>query len=118
MGLDDTQIEAIARVAHEANKAYCATLGDFSQVSWDEAPDWQKRSAIDGVKYHLLNPHSKPSDSHENWSKQKLDEGWKYGPVKDPEKKEHHCLVPFEKLPLEQQKKDHLFLGVVRALAW
>jgi hypothetical protein len=37
--------------------------------------------------------------------------------VKDPEKKEHPCFVPYESLPAEQQAKDHLFKGIVAALA-
>lgn len=44
-------------------------------------------------------------------------DGWEYGPVKDPEAKEHPCLVPFSDLPREQQAKDFLFRAVVRALA-
>jgi hypothetical protein len=48
---------------------------------------------------------------------QKLAEGWKLGPVKNPEAKEHPCLVPFDDLPVEQKVKDYLFRGVVRALA-
>ena len=57
-----------------------------------------------------------PEASHESWMKQKLEEGWKYGPVKDPERKEHHCIVPFDQLPREQQAKDFLFRAVVHAL--
>lgn len=45
--------EQIAQIVHEANRAYCATIGDFSQAKWDEAPDWQKASAIDGVAANL-----------------------------------------------------------------
>jgi len=118
MGLDDTKIEGIAKVAHEANRAYCESLGDASQLPWEQAPDWQKQSAINGVKFHLPNPNSQPSDSHESWLKEKVEAGWVYGETKDPDKKTHPCMVAFEKLPLEQQKKDHLFLGVVRSLAW
>ena len=44
--------EQIARVAHEANRAYCLSLGDPSQLPWEEAPDWAKESAIDGVRFH------------------------------------------------------------------
>jgi hypothetical protein len=116
--INEKQIEDIAKVCHEANRAYCASLGDASQLPWDQAPEWQKTSAIDGVKYHLLNPDSKPSDSHENWSRVKVEDGWKHGETKDPEAKTHPCLVPFEQLPREQQLKDHLFLGIVRSLAW
>lgn len=106
----------IARVAHEVNRAYCASLGDHSQVPWNEAPEWQRQSALNGVLFHLQNPNSKPSDSHENWLKEKAANGWKCGPVKDPEKREHPCFVPYDELPPEQRTKDFLFLGAVRAL--
>lgn len=109
-------IESIARVCHEANRAYCQSIGDMSQPPWESAPDWQKKSAITGVTYHLTHPDSSAQDSHNSWLKEKEADGWKYGPVKDAEKKEHPCFVPFEQLPAEQQKKDHLFLAIVRAL--
>lgn len=111
------QVEQIAEVCHEANRAYCKSIGDNSQPTWEDAPDWQKKSAVTGVKYHLDNPNSKPEDSHNSWLKEKEADGWKYGEVKNPETKEHPCYVPYEQLPIEQQKKDYLFLGIVRALA-
>lgn len=107
----------IARVAHEVNRAYCASLGDTSQPAWADAPEWQKKSAIAGVEFHLSHPDAKPSDSHESWLREKERDGWKFGPVKDPEKKEHPCFVPYAQLPAEQKAKDFLFLAVVRALA-
>lgn len=109
-------IEQIAKTAHEVNKAYCLALGDLSQPSWEEAPEWQKTSAINGVKFHLENPNAKPSHSHESWLKQKTEEGWKYGTVKNPETKEHPCFVPYEQLPTEQKVKDYLFIGVVKSM--
>lgn len=109
-------IEKIAQVAHETNRAYCETIGDNSQAPWENAPEWQKNSAIDGVNFHLNNPNSQPQDSHENWLKLKDSEGWKYGKVKSEGKREHPCCVPYNQLPAEQRVKDSLFLGVVRAL--
>lgn len=107
--------EEIARVCHEVNRAYCSALGDDSQLAWEDAPNWQRRSAINGVEYMLANPAAKPSDSHESWLAEKAAEGWTYGPVKDPSKKEHPCFVPFDQLPLDQKVKDHLFQAVVRS---
>lgn len=106
----------IARVCHEANRAYCAALGDFSQPLWAEAPTWQVESAVAGVNAALANPNAKPSDSHDGWLRQKEEDGWVYGPVKDPKVKQHPCMVPFEDLPPEQQTKDRLFQAVVQAL--
>lgn len=106
----------IARVCHEANRAYCLSLGDTSQPSWDDAPEWQKNSAIQGVNFCLDNPDAPPSANHENWLEQKRLDGWVYGPVKDPEKKEHPCFMRYDGLPLEQRKKDSLFKAIVDGL--
>jgi hypothetical protein len=110
-------VQSIARVCHEANRAYCQSIGDNSQPTWDEAPDWQKQSAENGVRFHLENPDAKPSHSHEEWLKEKAAAGWKFGPVKNPETKEHPCFVPYDELPEEQKRKDALFISVVHALA-
>lgn len=112
-----TKITNIARICHEANRAFCQSLGDNSQLSWDEAPQWQRDSAIRGVEFRLINPHSAISTQHEAWSTDKLKDGWVYGEVKDAEKKTHPCLVPFDCLPVEQQQKDKLFAAIVLALA-
>ncbi len=110
-------IEAIAKVCHEANRAYCQTIGDNSQPVWEDAPEWQRKSAIEGVKFNIANPDAPASASHDSWLAVKKADGWKYGPVKDPEKKEHPCYLPYEQLPVEQQKKDAVFKAIVAALA-
>lgn len=107
----------IAAVCHEANRSYCRMLGDDSQPPWESAPDWQRESAINGVRFHVANPSAGPEASHEAWLAEKEATGWKYGPVKDPDKKEHPCFVPFNELPIEQQRKDVLFRSVVHSLA-
>lgn len=107
------KVEDIAQVCHEANRAYCNSLGDTSQPAWGDAPDWQKQSAINGVKFHLEHPDATPDASHNSWLEEKRADGWKYGPVKDPAKKEHPCFVAYEQLPKEQQVKDQLFINVV-----
>ena len=104
----------VAEVAHEVIRAYCQALGDSSQPAWDDAPEWQRASARMGVDLHTMGNFG-PEASHISWMKQKLDDGWKYGPVKNAEKKEHPCIIPFEGLPKEQQAKDYLFRGVVHA---
>lgn len=108
--------ESIARVAHQINLAYCASLGDTSQPSWADAPDWQKQSALAGVDMHLANPDATPEQSHESWLAQKVADGWVYGEVKDADAKTHPCCLPYEDLPPEQKAKDYLFRAVVHAL--
>lgn len=103
-------------ICHEANKAYCEGIGDNSQVPWHLAPLWQQESARVGVKFVLDNPDAPASANHDSWLKEKEADGWKYGPVKNAETKEHPCYVPYEELPPQQQAKDHLFKGVVESL--
>lgn len=44
-------------------------------------------------------------NTHEVWSKGRIEEGWKYGPTRNDEKKEHPCLIPYEELP--ENEKDY-----------
>ncbi len=105
----------IAQVCHEANRAYCQTIGDQTQRAWEEAEEWQRQSAVNGVEFALANPCAPASGQHDAWLADKKKDGWKFGPVKDPAKKEHPCMVPYEQLPVEQRLKDHLFHNIVRA---
>ena len=93
--------ERIARVCHEVNRAYCEAMGDESQVPWELAPEWQRASAIKGVEFTLANPITSPENIHESWLAEKQRDGWRYGPVKDPAKKEHPCFLPYDHLPAE-----------------
>lgn len=110
-------VERAAAAAHEANRVYCLhVLGDASQPVWDDAPDWQKASAKLGVQAVIANPDQTPEESHASWLKHKRDTGWVYGPVKDPDVKEHPCMVPYDQLPVEQRVKDALFIATVKAV--
>ncbi len=107
----------IAQVCHEANRAFCSVNGDNSQVPWEEAPEWMQQTAANGVEFCLANPNATDSAFHDAWCEDKVRDGWKHGQVKDAEKKEHPCLVPFNHLPLHQQQKDILFKAIVLALS-
>lgn len=108
-------IEACARAAHEANVAYCLAIGDTSQVSWNEAPDWQRESCRKGVEGVLAG--NGPEASHNAWLVEKHAQGWTYGVVKDPVKKTHPCFLPYDKLSEADRQKDAIFVAVVSAVA-
>jgi hypothetical protein len=110
------KIVTIAAMCHQANKLWCEVNSDFSQKDWGDAEQWQRDSAINGVKFRLENPDAKEDAQHNAWMEDKIKDGWVYGDVKDAEKKTHPCIVPFDQLPLFQQKKDKLFCAIVDAL--
>jgi len=106
-----------AKVCHEAHRAFCAALGDHSQLPWEEAPGWLVRSAVNSVTFLLDNPNAKTSDLHEFWMAEKRREGWAGAENKDEELKTHPgLLMLYSRLPLEQRTKDQLFYNIVSAL--
>lgn len=42
---------------------------------------------------------------HEVWSANRHADGWSYGPVRNDEKKQHPCMVPYDELP--EREKDY-----------
>ena len=109
------KVADVAKTCHEVNKVYCESIGDFTQVHWSKAPQWQKNSAIDGVRYLINNIDATPEDIHENWMKAKKADGWIFGIVKDGDAKTHPCLMPYNFLSAEQRIKDTLFISIVRS---
>ena len=110
----EIMVKDIAKICHEANKSYCESIGDTSQKSWDDAPAWQRESAVKGVEHLIKNPMAGPEDSHISWLAEKKSTGWKFGHVKDETKKEHPCFVEYSKLPEKQKLKDYLFSAVAK----
>lgn len=109
-------IEDIAQVCHEANRAWQHVTRDpVPSPPWDDAPQWQRNSAVEGVRQALYG--ADPEALHDSWCAHKRADGWTYGPVKDPDTKTHPCLVPYADLPEEQRLKDALFAAICAALS-
>ncbi|ORJ92621.1 hypothetical protein A6F55_23780 [Prescottella equi] len=105
----------IARVCHEANRAIQIILSDPAvSPGWDDAPEWQRESAIEGVEKALAGATSE--QLHESWRRHKLADGWTYGETKDAVAKTHPCLVAYGQLPEMQRRKDAVFGAIVAAL--
>ena len=106
---------AIAKIAHEANRAYCESLGDFSQDRWSDVLQWQRDSAMNGVLAIERGAVTKPEHSHENWLSEKDKDGWVYGPKKNADLSvgclTHPCMVPFNTLTAELTNV-HTFIEV------
>ena len=104
----------IAKICHEANKAYCESIGDSTQNHWEDCSFSQKASVLKGIMNIAENPSTTPEESHEGWKKHKIEEGWTYDHIKDEEKRTHPCIVPYSDLPKEQRVKDYLFINIAK----
>ena len=107
-------VEAIGRVCHEANRAYCLIVGDPALPSWDELDETYRESTRIGVRNALGG--ATPEQSHESWTKERLAQGWRLGTPLDRAAKIHPNLVSYSELPEAQKRKDALFLAVVSVL--
>lgn len=108
-------VEDISRICHESNRALQVAQEDPAiSPSWDEAPDWQRESAIEGVRQALKG--ATPEQLHQSWCEFKAADGWVYGEVKDGGAKTHPCLVDYADLPPDQRLKDSLFQAIVYSL--
>ena len=90
--------------------------GDDTHVSWEDATDEQRMSAISGVYFRMANPKSRPQDQHNEWMKDKMEKGWKFGTVKDAKNKTHPSMKPFHELPGTEKVKDMIFQSMVDIL--
>lgn len=110
-----TTPDDIARVCHDANRAWQQATGDPAvSPPWDDAPEWQRESAVAGVRQALNG--ATPEELHEAWCAHKMADGWTYGEVKAAAARTHPCLVPYAELPDEQRRKDALFAAILAAL--
>lgn len=111
-------IETIAEVVHEANRALTRHTKDVpDQPGWRVAPQEMIDSTLHGVKWRLANLDAPASAQHDEWMRHKLAAGWTLGPTKDLDLKTHPALVPYSDLPPEVKAKDALFTAIIRALA-
>ena len=45
-------------------------------------------------------------NTHDIWARQRMKDGWRFGPVRDDAKKEHPCLIAYEELPESEREYD------------
>jgi ryanodine receptor 2 len=56
-------------------------------------------------------------NTHDNWSLQRLADGWTLGPKRDDALKQHPCLIPYSDLPESEKQYDrNTALNTLRAI--
>lgn len=43
---------------------------------------------------------------HDVWAESRIHDGWRYGPERNDERKEHPCLVEYDELPDSEREYD------------
>jgi len=109
------KIERIAKVVHETNRILQEIAGEKISPHWEELPQNMKDVTMGGVK-QAIETNVTAAESHDNWVKMKEADGWKYGPVKDAEKKKHPLMVPFDEMKPIDKAKDSLLIVVTNAM--
>lgn len=55
-------------------------------------------------------------NNHEVWARQRMRDGWRYGPARNDERREHPSLVPYDELPDSEKRYDlNTVLGTLEA---
>lgn len=111
-------VYGIAKVCHEANRAFRSVMGQDPGPTWTQCTPEQQRITMLGVEFMLSDDRIAAADLHQNWVDDMTAQGWTHGPVKDTALKQHPCLVEYHELPAHEQYKDRLFASTVRALAY
>lgn len=121
--------EILAAACHSAWYGYAVlALGEPGEP-WESAPKWQKTSMRDAIDFWDVECAAMRDDtpleekirilaplSHVNWMEHKKSEFWVFGKEKDPVKKTHPCIVPYEELSHDQKMKDEVVLQAYLAL--
>ena len=105
-------IDNVARLCHAANRVLQAAAGDPLNPVWDDLDNDLKNSTYIGVM--KVRDGANSVELHESWMKERIAQGWKYGPVLDRELKLHPNLVPYDYLSDDQRIKDMMFETIVR----
>lgn len=107
--------EDVTRAIYEACRLEAQWSGrSIVPEPWDERDEAFRERMIRVVERYL---HSEglptPKEAHDSWCEAYREMGWTYGPVRDPQKKTHPDLRPYEELPQDEREKDAIFLMCV-----
>ena len=113
---DQVLVEACARAAHEAIRAYeHARKESRPSLPWEYAPV-ALRAALRHVVPAVLRGTT-PRELHAQMVEHLRAHGWTWGTVRDVARREHPFILGWEELPPESRAKDLLAARVMRATA-
>jgi len=106
--------ERRAKFVYEAARLEAeASCRPIVPEGWDHREKAFKEQFIQTIERICQDGYrTNPEKEHDSWWNAYIDMGWKYGPVRDQEKKTHPDMVPFDKLPKSERDKDAIFLDL------
>jgi RyR domain-containing protein len=45
-------------------------------------------------------------NAHDHWARERIAQGWQFGPQRDDTRKQHPCLLPYDRLPESERVFD------------
>ena len=114
--LSAAQAQRIARVTHEAVRAWQVANGQDPAPPWSRAPAWMKTATLEAVHWNTSGTPSTPASRHRQWVEEKKQAGWKFGRRKDARRKTHPLMVAYNQLPEVERRKDALVSAVIESL--
>lgn len=110
------ELEEIARVCHEANRAMQHIQNDPApSLPWDAESDLVRKAAVNLIRMVCMGHTNE--QIHSEWCDRYREEGWRCGPVKDAALKTHPCLMPYYDLPPLQRHKTEVIRSIVVTLS-
>lgn len=114
MLLDEQDKKDLCRILHIVNNLIRKRCGEDAQ----RLNDTHMKTTMDGLEYCLgkcsRKENMQKGELHGAWMMDKLESGWRYGPVVSRKKKQHPNMVPFDYLPMEQREKDNAFWNILQ----
>lgn len=103
--------EARAKWIYEGTRLENVAAGrPINPEPWEQRDEYFRENMIKAVNLQCgPNRVTSPEELHNRWVSAYEKMGWKYGPVRNVEKKEHPDMVPFNELGKLEQDKDFVF---------
>lgn len=107
---------SVARVAYEADRAFCESNFIFTNENWHDAPIWKKNIIATSVKDILYQPLMPPMEIHGRLVERLTREGWVYGDKESIEGKTHPMIQDYGEIGDLHKTRFLLFSYIVLAL--
>jgi len=106
-------VDAVARIVHNAQRDLGYWLDDpYPPAPYDAIPE-AARAPVQSLVRLIAGGY--PAEYvQEMWVEKMTQEGWIWGPDKDPVRKTHPCMVEWRFLPSWEKKKVHLAYNIIQ----